>query len=187
MTYKEKLQIEHPDMIAPQLRCGCHGCPNDYGYGPERRGNKSCQGSGGCEACWNKEFAFSKEDIKPCFLIKLRNGLFRDVISVGKRATLIALNHSGDWDYLSAWDDGFNYKKGAFEAGHPRKHSDYAEKDIVEVYGLVESTEYYCTLNTNYNSTHRPLLWKRTEAKKMTVAEINAALGYEVEIVAEKE
>ena len=47
---------------------------------------------------------------------------------------------------------------------------------------------YDCTYNRMLmdNSTEdRKLLWERKDAKKMTVAEICAALGYDVEIVSE--
>lgn len=46
MTYKEKLQIEHP------------GCPVDYGC----EDNPNCPGSITCEECWNREIPKEKED-----------------------------------------------------------------------------------------------------------------------------
>ena len=32
MTYKERLQIEHPECIEEKEEGGCKGCPEDYGY-----------------------------------------------------------------------------------------------------------------------------------------------------------
>lgn len=194
MTYKERLQKEHPEKISKSYCGGCHGCPANYGYGPENMGNTACLRHDTCADCWYSECedtektktTFAKSDIKPCFLLELRNGHFREVYSVGKDGTFIAASAGGDWDYLSAWDDNFNYKKGTFEARYPRKGGD-KDKDVVKVYGWVEGTKNYSRLDTNYNHDNRPILWQRTEVKKMTVAEINAALGYEVEIVAEKE
>lgn len=32
MTYREKLQKEHPEKVSPEWCGGCYSCPNDYGY-----------------------------------------------------------------------------------------------------------------------------------------------------------
>ena len=50
---------------------------------------------------------------------------------------------------------------------------------ITKVWGYPEYAE-----NMWYNNTDfRPLLWERPSAKKMTMAEIEKILGYEIEIV----
>lgn len=58
MTYKEKLQIEHPEGV---LNDGwCLGCPEDYGY----EDNSHCDGDvpcGECRKCWDREIT-EKED-----------------------------------------------------------------------------------------------------------------------------
>lgn len=48
MTYREKLQQEHPECVSDCYAGGCKGCPKTYGYGPE--------GSSSEETCiaWKK-------------------------------------------------------------------------------------------------------------------------------------
>ena len=53
---------------------------------------------------------------------------------------------------------------------------------IDKVYGL--SNSFNSVFSTDVAG--RPLLWERKVVKKMTVAEVSEALGYEVEIVKEK-
>lgn len=55
------------------------------------------------------------------------------------------------------------------------------EEDIVAVYGKIYTL---CALkNIEYNT----VLWKREEAKEMTIAEIEKELGYSIKVVKEKE
>lgn len=57
------------------------------------------------------------------------------------------------------------------------------EWDIMFIYEPVRST---CLPNLLKNpSLYCELVWKRTEKKEMTVAEISKALGYEIKIVKE--
>ena len=53
--------------------------------------------------------------------------------------------------------------------------------DIMKVYGFTSIS--YKALD--FTTSNRPLLWERKEKKKMTVAEIEKELGYEVEIISE--
>ena len=32
MTFREKLQIDHPEYVSGEWANGCRGCPKDYGY-----------------------------------------------------------------------------------------------------------------------------------------------------------
>ena len=188
MTYREKLQKEHPEKVSDYYFGGCADCPGTCGYGPERCGNKHCTYK--CADCWNKEYkgekematvnSFKKEDIKAGYVIRLRNGDCRTIFPVGKEGTLIAMDSTGVWSYLSQWNSDFKYTGRIDEF-------DSECYDIISVYGYVHGTHNYHQMFRTVQIDNRPLLWKRTEAKKMTVAEINAALGYEVEIVAEKE
>lgn len=51
MTYKEKLSIEHPELVSDEYEGGCCGCPCDYDYEPVY-GPCSLDD---CEKCWNRE------------------------------------------------------------------------------------------------------------------------------------
>ena len=50
MTCREKLKLEHPDMIDEEMLGGCQGCPHDYGYAPAPDGK-----CGDCAGCWDRE------------------------------------------------------------------------------------------------------------------------------------
>lgn len=58
MTYREKLQEEHPDMISDKYYGGCFLCPYDYGYTrrwacPEQIGKETTIET--CTRCWDRE------------------------------------------------------------------------------------------------------------------------------------
>ena len=57
MTYREKLQQEHPESVDEYYLGGCESCPSDWGYE-----EKCCFHDPGtyldrgirCEECWNR-------------------------------------------------------------------------------------------------------------------------------------
>lgn len=52
MTYREKLQQEHPETVSNRYWGGCRSCPDSYGY----EDYSECDESGrNCEACWDRE------------------------------------------------------------------------------------------------------------------------------------
>lgn len=60
MTFKEKLQKEHPEKVDKKYCGGCSGCPRDYGY--EKTFEGGCPGPkrfygsyAECERCWSRE------------------------------------------------------------------------------------------------------------------------------------
>lgn len=57
MTFKEKLEIEHPEEIREEYDSGCFGCPHDYGYESISESVVNCDvyGEKGCVYCWNRE------------------------------------------------------------------------------------------------------------------------------------
>ena len=129
------------------------------------------------------EQKFTKDDLKPGYVIKLRNGKYYIIWIVGKE-TLIATDGNLDWQYLSsAWDDRLDSICRSGKAYPAITHDKM--RDIVEVYGYVQGGEYYARGSGEISPDHRPLLWSRQEAKKMTVEEIEKALGYKVEIVSD--
>ena len=130
------------------------------------------------------EQKFTRDDLKPGYIIMLRNGTLLSIQMVGKE-TLIATAGMDDpnWRYLSnGWDSQLN----STERGGKTFPSIVYDKtkDIVAVYGYVQGTINYSRCG-EISSCHRPLLWSRYEAKKMTVEEIEKALGYKVEIVSD--
>lgn len=64
MTYREKLQQEHPEAVSVEYIGGCKGCPNTYGYGPEGKLNSDAciarinflrKQQINCRECWDQE------------------------------------------------------------------------------------------------------------------------------------
>ena len=60
MTFRERLQMEHPKKVGEKYDGGCEGCPEDYGYEKIRY---EC--SNECEECWNREVS-NAEPIEYC-------------------------------------------------------------------------------------------------------------------------
>lgn len=50
MTYREKLQQEHPELVDDFFCGGCSGCPSFYDYVK----SKDCPDTS-CAECWNRE------------------------------------------------------------------------------------------------------------------------------------
>ena len=62
MTCREKLALEYPDCIRPDLDGGCEGCPEHYEY---LLNPKYCFGSGNdsrCTKCWDREIPETSEE-----------------------------------------------------------------------------------------------------------------------------
>lgn len=67
MTFKEKLQIEHPERIDPYDWGGCMGCPYEYDY--ENNEASPCHDGTAitpalCTECWNREMPEEKSESK---------------------------------------------------------------------------------------------------------------------------
>lgn len=56
MTYRERLQQEHPECVDNDYRGGCANCPESYGY-EQFDGCHMCYESNirNCAECWNRE------------------------------------------------------------------------------------------------------------------------------------
>lgn len=130
----------------------------------------------------NNKQTFTRDDLKPGYVVKLRDDTCH-IIAVAGNETLIVTNGTSEWKYLSSgWDYSLN---STIREGRPYPALTYdSSKDIVAVYGYVQGTENY-THAGYISSNHRPILWSRQEAKKMTVEEIEKELGYKVEIVSD--
>lgn len=120
----------------------------------------------------------NKEDLKSGFVVKLRNGEHRMIMRAGSFTKILVEPTTGKWEYLSSWNNDLKNTRI-----HPASNLPDKRHDIMAVYGLVKDTGFYgraLLATTDY----RKLLWERKEVKKLTVEEISAMLGYEVEIVA---
>lgn len=62
MTFRELLQIEHPDMVDEKWAGGCYGCPCDFGYESGAVKDGLCRlcrltddWRDNCRRCWDRE------------------------------------------------------------------------------------------------------------------------------------
>lgn len=127
---------------------------------------------------------FTRDDLKAGYIIELRDGTYRSIQMVG-RETLIAVAGADDkdWVYLSrGWNAHLDYTDHGTQMFPYPVHD--KSKDIVAVYGYTQGSDNYryCAM---IGPENRPLLWSRGNPKKMTVKEIESALGYKIEIVSE--
>lgn len=65
MTFREKLQKEHPTCTGARWWGGCMGCPKDYGY-EDHRPSECDINSASCSRCWARTIPGTEEpSIKP--------------------------------------------------------------------------------------------------------------------------
>ena len=65
MTYREKLQKEHPGCINEYSLGGCDGCPYEYEY--EKKKEEICEVSDEkCRKCWDREIPGTEEKKQMC-------------------------------------------------------------------------------------------------------------------------
>lgn len=123
---------------------------------------------GGKWAWTNEMFEDSlKSMLEPCMLVKLRNGELAYVVNT--KNGLCLLDERKNWINIQDYDDELYYQVGENECF-----------DIMEIYDLTELAYE----SMKFSIADRRLLQKRKEeVKKMTVAEIQEALGYKIEIV----
>lgn len=112
---------------------------------------------------------FTLSDLKPCMVVKLRDGqLF--LVSQLESGLGLVKEREGKSLYFGDFNDDLTFK-------------DSNRCDITEVYGY-RKDYFICSLDLS--SFNRELLWKREEPKpkrKMTIDEICKELGEEIEIV----
>lgn len=130
--------------------------------------------------CWDyqlepveeKSDVFKKDDIKPGYLVQLRNGEIHIVTVVQGDETpeLVLVSYIDEWLYLNEF-------KNDLTIGNK------TDLDIVKIYGYSK----YAYNSLKFSTNNRPLLWEReeSESKKLTVSEIEKELGYKIEIVPE--
>lgn len=110
---------------------------------------------------------FTKADLKVGYVVVCRGEPYM-VMSVAS-GIMIFVDKIDHHLSLTSFD---NYLRDIY----PHVGGDYT---VTEVYGYSEKSATSCHIST----IDRPLLYKREEAKKMTVEEIEKELGYKIEIV----
>lgn len=121
---------------------------------------------------------FSKADLKPGYVVEMRDGrkaLILPFHDIRKDKDVLILAYDSP-DSYSSWDPVDDVvADDLLWIGLGTR-----QRDIIRVYGLsnVGGLAIYAS-----RTESRPLLWERKETKKMTVAEVCKALGYDVEIV----
>lgn len=158
MTFKEKLQMEHPELIDEEGYC--EDCPEDYGY----EVNSVCiERADGCRVCWDRvipgteDKEMTKAELKDGMICELRNGS------------------------LYIWLNGMprSFSGHLTGIGMDLKNEDgYKEFDIINVYKTDGKN-----LNKMLDRENLTLIWERKEPKEMTLEDIERELGYPVKIV----
>lgn len=131
--------------------------------------------------------SFTIDDLKSGFVVELKSGKLKLVLRVGK-FTKILMGADGKWTYLSRWSS--DLKRRHVSSDHdPFGFSGYRNEtipsmgeDIVRVYGLVEGTDNYEYAN-QISTKGRKVIWTRVVPKRMTLEDIEQALGFPVELV----
>lgn len=115
----------------------------------------------------NKKFAVC--DLKVGYVVEHRDGAF-SMVCLASDGTRVLCYARGCRMLVASLNDDLMY-----DSSDPG----YRRFDIMNVYGLSNNYNNALTLTT----IDRKRLWKREEAKKMTVEEIEKELGYKIEIV----
>lgn len=116
------------------------------------------------------------QDLHSGYVVVLRNGKAYMVVRIGDNFAkfLISADRTNSID-VQAYDHNLCIKKSVSNTS----------LDIMEVYGLTLGNNHRAAIRAlEVNTQFRPLIWKRPEAVKLTLEEISAKLGYEVQIVA---
>lgn len=162
MTFREKLQKEHPGCINEYNLGECDGCHYEYGY--EKKKEEICEVSDEeCRKCWDRvmpgteDKEMTKADLKDGMVCEQRDG----ELMMWLNGTMIG---------ESRWCSG---------TGDDLKDVHGKEKnDIVKVY----KTSAY-KLSDILSQKYLTLIWERKEPKIMTLADIERELGYPIKIV----
>lgn len=103
MTFRERLQKEHPRCINEDCIGGCDGCPYEYGY--EKKKEETCKVSDEeCRKCWDREIPGTEEkkplDAASVTLIAETYGLEKQLIKlIEERGELVTAAAKYDPQY----------------------------------------------------------------------------------------
>ena len=153
MTYREKLQIDYPELVDEEGFC--EDCPEDYGY----EGNSVCNNYlNACRECWDRiipgteDKEMTKKDLVGGMICESREG--KQYIWLDGKLNLISIYYSEETGEDLKSEEGIK------------------EHDIVRIF-----------VNDMSDAGKHKLIWERKEPKEMTLADIERELGYPVKIV----
>lgn len=117
---------------------------------------------------------FSTEDLKPGMFVELKNGY---------KGVLIPCYYVTTSDVELCVVNGSGRNSRVCEAGIYDGSSSYSDYDIIKVFDLNKGNDA-----SLFSPIKRDLLWEYKEpVKEMTIAEIEAELGYKIKIVDNEE
>ena len=119
-----------------------------------------------------KNKTFTTKNIKSSYVVELRNGSRYVVTRARQNDFSRWLVNKNTGIAIGLYDEDLCYKGVNCE-----------RLDIVKVWGLAEEPMLALCIS---NTASRPLLWERPKAKKMTRADIEKILGYDIEIIDEE-
>ena len=106
------------------------------------------------------------KDLKSGYLVETRNGE-RFFVARYSSFEKLLVGKSTKYELMVNYDESFN-------------HCALKELDIMKIWGLAIAARCVFDLNSEHD---RPLIWERVEPKKMTLEEIEKALGYPIMVV----
>lgn len=118
------------------------------------------------------------KDIKSGYVVELRNGSRYIAIRVHQNEFIKGFVNKTDAVSSEAYDETLHY----VDALKCPKKCRFDDRDIVKIWGLADEPSFALNIS---DVTRRPLLWERPPVKKMTITEIEKALGYSIDIVEE--
>lgn len=93
MTCREKLAMEHPELISNEFDGGCYGCPYDYGY--LHKPDYCNFGHETCTICWNRTIPETEPTKHQIPWDEIRK-LIDDVLTKHDRSVCLYIDKNGD-------------------------------------------------------------------------------------------
>lgn len=135
MTFKEKLQMEHPECVNEGFGGGCECCPDDYGYEKKSHCVWNDLNMTDCTKCWNREMP-SEEPSEPIYEIGYNTGLVdawsvaKDIYSLNDRKPIF-----GKHEFMEDIFDNFTPQEAIELMKAYVEQSKIEVGDVVLIYG----------------------------------------------------
>lgn len=127
-----------------------------------------------------------REDLKSGYVVELRSGKKMLVTRAGSFTKILLDPRTGEWCYLNSYyNDRFDRVSNPSIRQSSNEYRLGKREDIMIVYGLVQGTVHYDECFTTSTSC-RKIVWSRIPPVRMTQEEIEAELGYRIEIVGDE-